>query len=146
MPGILTMGKRCKCNGKPHEPIVGKNKSEKAAAYPPAFCKAYAKLAVDHFVKMGTMEFLEGRHKLMEDNIEYLRMKASDLEGQAARAWSNAETFMDTEGYKRWEEHPSSSSRRSEEAKAREGTSDEAKPAASASGPVWIGGRANMAC
>lgn len=140
LPGILTMGKRCKCNGKLHEPIVGKNKSEKAAAYPPAFCKAYAKLAVDHFVKMGTMEFLEGRHKLMEANIEYLRMKASDLEGQAARAWANAEAFMDSEGYKRWEEHASSSSRRSEEAKAREDTADEAKPAAFASGPVWIGG------
>ena len=136
LPGILTMGKRCKCNGKTHEPIVGKNKSEKAATYPPAFCKAYAKLAVDHFVKMGTMEFLEGRHKIMEANLEFLRMKAADLEAQTMRARSNTVELENTEGFKRWESYRQGLAKGGVE----QGANQASTASASSAGLVWQGG------
>lgn len=53
----------CPCGDRPHEPVVGKERSSKPAAYPKAFCRAYADLAIDHFFKMGKAEFLEGRFK-----------------------------------------------------------------------------------
>lgn len=76
LPGILSLSRRCQCQGKPHEPIIGKDKSAKAAAYPWAFCRAYAVLAVNHYIKMATVEFYEGRSVLLEGSIRLKKEKA----------------------------------------------------------------------
>ena len=103
LPGILKLGKRCSCGfGKLHEPITGKEKSSKAAAYTDTFCEEYAKLVIDHFVKMGLSEFWEGRARLVEKRLEVLKMKAAEEESLAARATRNTEDIEKTEDYKRW--------------------------------------------
>lgn len=79
LPAELRRGgccKGCQCQGKPHEPIIGKDKSAKAAAYPWAFCRAYAVLAVNHYIKMATVEFYEGRSVLLEGSIRLKKEKA----------------------------------------------------------------------
>lgn len=80
LPGILSLSRRCQCQGKPHEPIIGKDKSAKAAAYPWAFCRAYAVLAVNHYIKMATVEFYEGRSVLLEGSIRLKKEKAESYD------------------------------------------------------------------
>ena len=69
LPGLQGLSKACPCGNVPHEPIVGKDKSSKSAAYPRDFCKAYGKLAALHFQRMAKSEFLEGRRELVEKSI-----------------------------------------------------------------------------
>ena len=69
LPGLQGLSKACPCGNVPHEPIVGKDKSAKSAAYPREFCKAYGKLAALHFQRMAKAEFLEGRRELVEKSI-----------------------------------------------------------------------------
>ena len=134
LPGILSLGKRCSCGvGKLHEPITGKDKSSKAAAYPKAFCEEYARLAVEHFVKMGLSEFWEGRSRLMEKSLEVLRMKAAEEESLAARAWSNSEEIEKGEDFKRWKAH--NVSLKASESRAGEGVTATEQSGSSGSGP-----------
>lgn len=53
LPGICSLNRVCTCGNKTHEPIVGKDKSSKSAAYPWEFCQAYGELAARHFMKHG---------------------------------------------------------------------------------------------
>eukprot|EP00435_Cladocopium_sp_Y103_P061452 s1398_g23.t1 len=41
LPGIEVLNRGCQCRGRPHEPIVGKEKSQKSAEYPVDFCVEY---------------------------------------------------------------------------------------------------------
>ena len=86
LPGILTLSKRCECQGRTHEPIIGKNRSSKAAAYPWDFCRDYAKLAVDHYLKMAKVEYYEGRSRLLSGSIRLKKERITDYEDQTAKS------------------------------------------------------------
>ena len=79
LPGICNLNRVCACGNRPHEPIIGKDKSSKSAAYPWEFCKAYGELAAKHFMNMAKTEFLEGRLILLEDRIAFLKGSATDV-------------------------------------------------------------------
>ena len=101
LPGIQTLRRSCPCEGRPHEPIVGKEKSKKSAAYPKEFCRAYGVLAAKHFMRMARSEFLEGREKLLRDDITNKKMKISKLEKETAEIEERTEKIKDTKEY-RW--------------------------------------------
>eukprot|EP00435_Cladocopium_sp_Y103_P025722 s2922_g6.t1 len=76
---IDSLSMQCNCGGRPHEPIVGKERSSRSASYPKAFCRAYGALVAKHFLNMAKAEFLEGRLKLLGDRINYLKGTTADL-------------------------------------------------------------------
>ena len=79
LEGIEALNKTCSCGNRLHEPIVGKERSRRSAEYPLEFCQAYAKLAVQHFLKIAQSEFLEGRLVLLKERIDYLKGTTSDM-------------------------------------------------------------------
>ena len=79
LPGIGTLSRKCSCGNRPHEPIIGKDRSKKSAAYPWDFCKAYGELAAKHFRNMAKTEFLEGRLVILEDRINYLKSNTTKV-------------------------------------------------------------------
>ena len=85
LPGIGELRRDCGCGGAPHEPIVGKEKSSRAAAYPESFCKAYGKLAATHFLRMARSEFLEGRRELLRGSIEKRKRAIQRIEESKER-------------------------------------------------------------
>lgn len=99
LPGIQTLRRSCPCDGRPHEPIVGKEKSKKSAAYPKDFCRAYGVLAAKHFMRMARSEFLEGREKLLRDDITNKKRKISMLEKETAEIEERTEKIKDTKEY-----------------------------------------------
>ena len=60
------MNASCKCGDAKHKAIIGKKASQESGEYPWALCNKYAILLMDHFEKMATAEFLEGRMKELE--------------------------------------------------------------------------------
>eukprot|EP00435_Cladocopium_sp_Y103_P039809 s2729_g10.t1 len=76
---IDSLSMQCSCGGRPHEPIIGKERSSRSASYPKAFCRAYGALVAKHFLNMAKAEFLEGRLKLLGDRINYLKGTTADL-------------------------------------------------------------------
>ncbi len=85
LPGIGGLRRDCGCGGAPHEPIVGKEKSARAAAYPESFCRAYGKLAAAHFQRMARSEFLEGRRELLRGSIEKRKRAIQRIEESKER-------------------------------------------------------------
>ena len=85
LPGIGELRRGCGCGGAPHEPIVGKEKSSRAAAYPESFCRAYGKLAAAHFLRMARSEFLEGRRELLRGSIEKRKRAIQRIEESKER-------------------------------------------------------------
>ena len=81
LQGIGSLSKSCPCGSRPREPVVGKERSRKSAAYPLAFCKAYGELVAKHFYNVAKAEFLEGRLKILGDRVDLLR--AADLMKEA---------------------------------------------------------------
>lgn len=140
LPGIEDLCKRCPCGNRPHEPVVGKERSARSAAYPTEFCKAYATLAVNHFEKIAQAEFLEGRLKLLEDRIEHLRGKAYDFSQEAMDIEEYNKTVMESVEYKKGLEHK----RKMAESKSPPGGESAAAgagaSASSGSSLVWKGG------
>ena len=84
--GLGTLGKMCNCGDAAHVEVVGKTKSRKSGEYPPELCKAYAKLALDHFEKMGKAEFWDAKEKIMAKHLRKLREKAENYDKEAERA------------------------------------------------------------
>lgn len=80
LPGLQGLSRPCPCGKVPHEPIVGKEKSAKSAAYPKEFCKAYGKLAALHFQRMAKAEFLEGRRVIVAGSIAKRKKVIQKLE------------------------------------------------------------------
>ena len=69
LPGLQSLTRSCPCGNAPHEPIVGKERSARSAAYPMEFCRAYGRLAALHFHRVAKAEFLEGRREEIAKNI-----------------------------------------------------------------------------
>lgn len=71
LQGIEKFNKPCNCKGRPHEPVIGKEKSSRSSAYPKEFCQAYGELAAKHFFNVAKAEFLDGRlrqtHKVPQE-------------------------------------------------------------------------------
>ena len=61
--GIESLNRECKCGNSRHRPIIGKKESRESGEYPWALCNSYALLLMEHFEKMATAEYLEGRLK-----------------------------------------------------------------------------------
>ena len=105
--GIEALSKICPCGNRTHEPIVGKERSQKSAAYPPAFCREYGKLAAQHFLKIAKAEFLEGRLVVMQNRINYLKGAAADTVKDAMDVDEHTNTITKSDDYKRgleWKE------------------------------------------
>ena len=64
--GIDQMNASCKRGNSKHKAIIGKKASQESGEYPWALCNKYVHLLMDHFEKMATAEFLEGRMKELE--------------------------------------------------------------------------------
>ena len=76
--GIGTLAKFCSCTVElGHVPVVGKAASKAAAVYPKDFCEAYAILAIRHFKKMATQEFLKLKMDSKRAEVEELQEKAA---------------------------------------------------------------------
>ncbi len=84
--GLGNPSKRCSCGDAGHVEVVGKEKSKKSGEYPPDLCGAYAKLALDHFEKMGRAEFWDAKEKIMAKRLKKLRDKADGYDKEAERA------------------------------------------------------------
>ena len=76
--GLTSMSDICPCEGKGHQSIVGKALSERSGKYPPMLCKRYAGLLLNHFIKMGTMEFYSIREKSVKKKVEDLRTRSDN--------------------------------------------------------------------
>ena len=69
--GIEQLCKQCSCGEyAKHDPIVGPQKSKESGRYPEEFCKAYAKLAIQHLILMGKEEYLKARMAKFEKTIK----------------------------------------------------------------------------
>ena len=101
LPGLQTLRRGCPCGERPHEPIVGKEKSKKSAEYPKALCREYGKLAAKHFMRIAKSEFLEGRAKVVEGSISKLRAKRTRLEEETEVVEKKTKEIQETEDYKR---------------------------------------------
>ena len=110
LPGLQTLRRSCPCGERPHEPIVGKEKSKKSAEYPKALCKEYGRLAAKHFMRIARSEFLEGRAKVVEGSISKLRAKQIKLEEETEKVEKRTKEIQETEEYKRATTSSSSSS------------------------------------
>ena len=66
--GIESLNRECKCGNSRRRPIVGKKESQESGEYPWELCNSYAVLLMDHFEKMATAEYLEGRLKEEEQD------------------------------------------------------------------------------
>ena len=64
--GIEQLSRECKCGSAKHKAIIGKRASQESGEYPWELCNEYAKLLMDHFEKMATAEYLEGRMKELD--------------------------------------------------------------------------------
>ena len=100
LPGIQTLRRSCPCEGRSHEPIVGKDRSKKSATYPWELCEVYSVLACRHFMRVARSEFLEGREKLLRDDIEHKKKKIKLFEEKTKTAEIETEKIMDTKEYK----------------------------------------------
>eukprot|EP00435_Cladocopium_sp_Y103_P058029 s1426_g20.t1 len=103
--GIEELNKNCPCQGRPHEPVLGKEKSSKSAAYPKDFCQAYGALAARHFMKIAQSEFLEGRLVGMGKRISHLKKAAARTMQEAEDINSHAAELSKSEAYARGVEH-----------------------------------------
>lgn len=74
--GIESLNRECKCGNSRHRPIVGKKESQESGEYPWELCNSYAVLLMDHFEKMATAEYLEGR--LKEEEQDHDSIATSD--------------------------------------------------------------------
>ena len=100
LPGIEKLARKCGCGNATHEPITGKERSELSAAYPEAFCKAYAELAVDHFLKVAQSEFLEGRMVWMASRIEWLKAKTAEFNQEAVDIDAESNKILQSREYR----------------------------------------------
>ena len=100
LPGIEKLARKCGCGNATHEPITGKERSELSAAYPEAFCKAYAELAVDHFLKIAQSEFLEGRMVWMASRIEWLKAKTVEFNQEAIDIDAESNKILQSREYR----------------------------------------------
>eukprot|EP00435_Cladocopium_sp_Y103_P024582 s454_g6.t1 len=98
---IEELNKTCPCQGRPHEPIIGKEKSSRSAAYPKEFCQAYGKLAARHFMKVAQSEFLEGRLVGLEKRVAFLKKSTAKLMQDAEDINSHTTELQKTEAYAR---------------------------------------------
>ena len=81
--GIESLDRECKCGSASHRPIVGKKESKESGEYPWELCSAYAHLLMQHFEKMATAEYLEGR--LKEGEQDHDDIATSNAEASQAR-------------------------------------------------------------
>ena len=86
---IESLSRDCKCGGAKHRPIIGKKESQESGEYPVELCRAYAYLLMDHFEKMATAEYLEGR--LREEEHQRFEIATGDAEATSTRARRNKE-------------------------------------------------------
>ena len=143
LPGIEGLARRCNCGGRPHEPIVGKEKSAKSAAYPDVFCREYAKLAIAHFKKMAHAEFLEGRLEALGRNIEKNKRKAEEFDKETLDLVEDIKKYQCTRSYRDGEEHLKTvvaaaelARRQKEKEEAKKATEAESSTGAAASGDL----------
>ena len=101
LPGIEALNRSCQCGNRPHEPVVGKERSKKSAEYPDEFCAAYAVLAVRHFTKMAQAEFLEGRLVLLNNRINYLKGATADTVQEAEDIDESSNQIMEGDDFQR---------------------------------------------
>ena len=77
---ISTLRGRCACGDARHEAVVGSRKSKASARYPKAMCEKYAKLVMDHFIRMAKSEYLDRRAKAMEIHLRKMRLRLREVE------------------------------------------------------------------
>ena len=83
--GLASLGRMCNCGDARHEEVVGKEKSKKSGEYPQELCEEYAKLALDHFEKMGRAEFWDAKERITKRHLEKLREKAEAFNAETAK-------------------------------------------------------------
>ena len=81
--GIESLDRECRCGTASHRPIVGKKESKESGEYPWELCNAYALLLMQHFEKMATAEYLEGR--LREGEQDHDEIATSNAEATQSR-------------------------------------------------------------
>ena len=79
LKGLTSLTKSCPCDGAAHAHIVGREKSKASGEYPAELCRAYGKLAAQHFLMMGKAEFLDARHRNLKKVINKLKEKADEM-------------------------------------------------------------------
>jgi len=99
--GIEELNKTCPCGRRPHEPIIGKEKSKRSAAYPLEFCVAYGKLAAKRFYKIAQAEFLEGRLVLLQDRVNHLKGATADTVQETEDIEAATKKVIESEDYQR---------------------------------------------
>ena len=69
--GLAGLSGSCPCgSGARHLAVVGKERSASSASYPVALCQAYAKLLLDHFERVGTLEYYQRRAVVLEKELQ----------------------------------------------------------------------------
>ena len=76
---LTSLRRMCPCEGAGHSHIVGKEKSKASGTYPASLCRAYGKLAAQHFFLMGKAEFLDAKHHNLEKVIKKQKERAEEL-------------------------------------------------------------------
>ena len=79
LKGLTSLAKSCPCDGADHAHIVGREKSKASGEYPAELCRAYGKLAAQHFLMMGKAEFLDAKHRNLKKVINKLKEKADEM-------------------------------------------------------------------
>lgn len=110
LQGLQTLRRGCPCGDRPHEPIVGKEKSKKSAEYPESFCREYGKLAARHFMRIARSEFLEARTELVQGSLGKLQAKKARLEEETKAAEDRTKEIQESVEYRKATETSSSSS------------------------------------
>eukprot|EP00435_Cladocopium_sp_Y103_P074084 s120_g46.t1 len=105
LQNVDALNRTCQCGNRPHEPIIGKDRSSKSAAYPEEFCRAYGELAAKHFMNMARAEFLEGRLKLLSDRIDYLKVNTRGLMREAESLDAQSKRVENSREYRKGVEH-----------------------------------------
>ena len=139
LPNLIALGGFCKCPlNADHLAVVGPSRSRASGEYPKKLCEAYAKLAVQHFIRMGRAEFLEAKRMGLQKNIEEMKAKVEKHREEVGRMAPTTPTKRTSIG-----EPPGAPTKKrapnptEQELKEKEGGAS----ASSASAATWIEGR-----
>ena len=95
--GLVSLARLCNCGDGKHLEVVGREKSKQSGQYPPDLCDEYARLAVDHFEKMGRAEYLDAKQVLLAKKINKMKEQTETYEAEGKEAVDRLRKQQDKE-------------------------------------------------
>ena len=95
--GLVSLARLCNCGDAKHLEVVGKERSKQPGQYPLDLCDEYARLALDHFEKMGRAEYLDAKQVLLAKKISKMKEQAETYETEGKEAVDRLRKQQDRE-------------------------------------------------